>query len=180
MRKSTKTTVLIVACAAILVVVLGFFTSGFQKWSKDDVLSKITPQVNEENYYSENCVTLVDTNDGTGVKIDVNEDNGVITLNGAAASDLTGDNAYKVGKLTLEAGEYTFTSYDYASYGGVYLTASTGTSVINFDFTPGNTVELKSTTELTIYLNIAKDAEFKNVVIEPVIVSGTEAGNFWD
>ena len=39
MRKSTKTTVLIVACAAILVVVLGFFTSGFQKWSKDDVLS---------------------------------------------------------------------------------------------------------------------------------------------
>ena len=52
MRKSTKTTILTVFVAAALLIATGFLTSGFQNWSKDDIVSKVTPQLNKSNFYT--------------------------------------------------------------------------------------------------------------------------------
>lgn len=180
MRKSTKTTLAIVALGMAIVIGLGFLTSGFQNWNMDDISSKVSAKVNPDNYYSIQCIELKDTYDGDGVKIDIDEDTGVITLNGVANVDKTGDNAYRLGTLTLDAGSYTLTSYDYASYSGVYLTAQSASNNWKFDFTPGNVITIPSdNTEIILFLNIAKDATFSNVKIEPVIVSGSEVGKYW-
>jgi hypothetical protein len=181
MRKSTKTTILIVFVAAALLIATGFLTSGFQNWSKDDIVSKVTPQLNKSNLYTIDCVEIADTFDGKGVRIDVDEDTGALKLNGTASVSLEGEEGYKIGSITLSKVQYTFTSFDQAALSGAYLTAICGDQTVYFDFTPGNVIDVTSASaDYDIYLNIAEGAKFSNIVIEPVIVAGTTAGEFWD
>ena len=176
MKKSTRKTVIIVAVAMLAVVILGSVTSGFQKWGIDDIKNSLTADVNPDNYYTVDCMSLVDTDEGYGVYIDVDEDTGAIVLDGKAQQDITAT----VGTVHLKPGEYTLTSLKGASRSSVYLTLSGNSINADFDFKPANTISITTEGDYTITLKIADEAEFKNVTILPVIVEGDTAGSFWD
>lgn len=133
----------------------------------------ISRPLNDDNFYTASCMTLEDTNDGSGIIVDV-KDNGSIKLKGTASDDVD----YTIGSVTLNKGTYTFTAVSGAALNSVYVTATVGSTVHNADFT-GNTFEITSdNTVVTLEVHIAADTEI-NKTVYPVIVSGDEAGDFF-
>ena len=175
MRKSTLRTI----CAILAVCLVGGaigFGSGLLKVDEDKNYEIFGQKPNENNVYTVECMTLVDSNDGRGVTIDVDERTGAIKLNGTASDNITKE----IGKVDLKAGTYTLTAVKGASMNGVYVTLKAGSTVYNFDFTPGNTFTVSSDlTGCAITLNIKEGAELNYVNVLPVIVSGDEAESFY-
>lgn len=164
-------------CILGIVALLGFVTNGFSSWSKDTVKDKLSRNLNEDNLYTVDCVTLEDSNLGNGVVVDVDEDTGVISLSGTPAADHT----YTVGTIKLDKGTYTITAIEGAALNTVYMTLKeSGGNEHQFDFTPGNTITIGADdTECTLEIHVKADAELGSVKILPVIVSGDEAGEFY-
>ena len=174
MKKRSLRTICIVLVIVLLGGVIAFSTGLFTVDEKksDDYFGR---KVNEDNHYTVDCLTLVDRNDGNGIKVDVDEKKGGIKLDGTANIDMT----YEVGKVTLSAGIYTLTSCDDASNAGIYVTASNGVTEYKFDFTPDNTIVVDGETELTITIHIAEGTELNNVWVLPTIVEGDEPGEYY-
>ena len=158
-------------------MLLGFVTAGFQQWSIDEMKDNAARKVNPDNYYTVECVELVDSNTGDGIEVDVNEKNGAIRLNGTAGVDMTLD----LGSVTLDAGEYTLTAIDGASNATIYMTATVGDAVYKFDFTPNNTITITSdNTVVELDIIIKQDTKLNNVQVLPVIVEGKESASYWN
>ena len=176
MKKTTKTTLLIVAVCMAAMLFLGFATAGFTQWSTDEIKDNVSRKVNPDNYYTVECLALEDKNTGSGVKINVNEKNGAITIDGVAEVDIT----ETVGTVTLDKGTYTLTAIPGASTATVYMTATVNGTVYKFDFNPSNTISIAADdTDVVLKVHIEEDAELNNVVVLPTIVEGNEAGSYW-
>ena len=168
----------VIAAVFGIVTVLGVVAGGMGilNIDKDKAEETFLPSISESNYYSTAEVTIKDMNDGNGVKVTVNDKTGAITLNGKAEESLT----YNVGTVELDKGEYTLTAINVASKNTVYLTATSGETTYNFDFVPGNTIEIDADgTVFTLKLHIAEGADLSNVKVLPTIVSGDTAGDFY-
>ncbi len=177
MKKSTRTTLIICAIFMAAVMLLGFVTAGFQQWSIDEMKDNAARKVNPDNLYTAECLTLVDSNTGDGIAVDVNEKNGVIKLDGTADTDIT----LEVGTVVLNAGEYTLTAIDGASNATIYMTATIGETVYKFDFTPGNTISVTAdNTTVSLSIHIMQDTKLNNLQVLPVIVEGKESASYWN
>lgn len=174
MRKSTIKIIAIILGVCLLGGVIGF-TSGLFEVNEGKQDEYFGRKLNEDNLYTVECVTLSDTNNGNGITVDVDEKKGGILLDGKASADVT----YTVGTVTLAEGEYTLTAVEGASYEGVYVTLAYSNQTKNFDFYPGNTIEVEGEVEATITIHIAEGAELNNVWVLPVIVAGDKAGNYY-
>lgn len=174
MKKSTLRIIAIILGVTLVFGAIGFATGLFSvdEDKQDDYFGR---KVNEDNFYTIECLELVDSNDGDGITVDVDEKKGGVKLNGVANVDLT----YDVGTVTLPAGTYTLTACDSASNAGIYVTATAGSTEYKFDFTPANTITLAEETTLTITIHIAEETELHNVWVLPVIVEGDEAGEYY-
>ena len=177
MKKTTKRTVLICSIFMAAIMLLGFVTAGFQQWSIDEMKDNAARKVNPDNFYTAECLTLVDSNTGDGIVVNVNEKNGVITLDGTADTDITLD----VGTVVLNKGEYTLTAIDGASNATIYMTAKIGSTEYKFDFTPGNTITVASdNTNVSLSIYIKEETKLDNLKILPVIVAGDESASYWN
>lgn len=169
----TKKTLKSIAIILAIVTALGAvgFVSGLVVIDQDKSDEYFARKVNEDNLYQSATVTLVDSNDGRGISVDVNEKNGVITLNGNASEDIT----LTVGTVTLEAGEYTLTAIKNGGLNSIYMSAG----AVNFDFTPDNVLKPTSTTTYTLTIVIKEGTELKNLAVMPIIASGTESVEYF-
>ena len=175
MRKSTWRIIAIVLVAVLSLGAISFGT-GLIKVDDDKAYDQFGKKPNENNIYTVECMTLVDSNDGRGVTVDVDERTGAIKLNGKATEDIDHD----VGAVDLKAGTYTFTAIDGAAKNSVYVTININGTEKEFDFTPGNTFEVNGDyTNCVITIYIKEGAELHNVSVLPVIVEGDEAQNFY-
>ena len=175
-RVTNKGLIIGLIIALAVVVAGGFITAGFTIFKPDEIRDYLAPEVNVDNFYTVEYLTKEDTNTGDGVKIDF-QDNGSIKLSGKATSDITLDFA----TFSLNKGEYTFTAVENGTKATYYVSASVGGQPINADFTPTNTFTVnQDNTAVTLTLHSAKDTVVDNIVIYPVIVSGDEAGNFFE
>ena len=176
-RMTVGGVLVIVLIAFTLFAFLGMLTNGFQSWDKDTIQDNLSRDLNEENLYKADYLTISDQKDGNGLKIDVNEKTGAIVLNGTTVE------AYEdlyIAHFTLDKGTYTLTAFEDASFNGVYLILEISDTSYYFDFTPGNTIEITAdNTECSIVLNVAKGVELDDAIILPVIVSGDDAGEFY-
>ena len=172
--------IVLVLVSTLVIGIIGNVTNGFQDFDKETIEENMSPKVNEDNLYTAANCSLVDTNDGNGVVISVDEKTGALSLDGKNTS--TDILTYEIGKVTLNRGTYTMTAISGASRQGAYVTASVaGDSTAKyFDFTPGNTIEITSdSVEVTLTLHIAFGAAFANKAVLPVIVPGEESGQFY-
>ena len=170
--------IVLVLVSTLVIGIIGNVTNGFQDFDKETIEENMSPKVNADNLYTAANCSLVDTNDGYGVTVSVDEKTGAISLNGKC----TASRSYEIGKVTLTKGTYTLTAISGAARNGAYVTlAIPGDSTLQyFDFEPDNTINITSdSVEVTIFLNIAEGAEFGNKAVLPVIVSGEEPGQFY-
>ena len=159
----------VVLLAAVCVGLLSHFTDGFQK--------SLGRSVNEDNLYTAECMSLKDSEDGSGIKINVNDD-GSFKVRGKASEDVE----YEIGTLILDAGTYTISAVDGASKSKIYVTANVGGIVHYADFTgdeDGKTFTVAADDiEVVLTLHIVADETIAKTVY-PVIVSGEEEGSFY-
>ena len=174
MRKSTIKIIAIILGVCLLGGVIGF-TSGLFEVNEGKQDEYFGRKLNEDNLYTVECMDLTDSNTGNGIVVDVDEKKGGILLDGKASADTT----YTVGTVTLAEGKYTLTAVDGASLSGVYVTLTYGNTTANFDFYPGNTIEIEGEAVATITIHIAEGVELDNVWVLPVIVAGDEAGDYY-
>ncbi len=169
--KTIFTVIVIVAIMMFAFAAVSFITSGFTKFKPDEKIA------NEDNFYTQAEITLKDTKDGNGVTINI-DDNGAIKLGGkSTASD---ELEYTIGTVTLDQGSYTLMACSKASFAGVYVTATAGSDVTYFDFTPGNVLNISTDdTVVTLTLVIAEGATVNNIKVLPVIYTGDEAIDFY-
>ena len=173
-KKRTIRSIALIALMAIVctisVSVVGFASNGFQD---KDVVSWIERDVNEDNLIKVDAYQIKDEqDDGKGIKVRVNDD-GVIKLSGKATSE----NSFVVCTVNLEPGQYTISglksgdNYGLKVVGANNLEAKAGTSGATF------TIETPQTVSVVIY--VAEDTILFNKTVKPVLVSGTEAGDFY-
>ena len=173
MKKTTRTTIIICLLMGLALGAIGWLTTGFSDFSKEAISDKFDKPINEKNLYTAECMTLKDTNDGSGIVITTNED-GSFKVTGSSAESVT----YEIGTVTLDKGTYTLSALSGGSKNTIYVSAEIGSLSINADFT-GNTFEIAADdTEVTLLLHIVKDIEV-NKTVYPVIVPGTESGKFY-
>ena len=169
---------LIIGLIVVLAIVVagGFITAGFTIFNPDEIRDYHAPELNEDNLYTAEYLTIEDTNTGYGVKLDVNEDNGSIKLSGKATADI--DKQFAT--FTLDAGTYTFTAVEDGSKTSYCVYAKVGGEIVYADFTPANTFEVNAdNTTVELYISVIEGTEVNNMVY-PVIVSGEEAGSFFE
>lgn len=172
----------IVVVAMFAVGFIGNITSGFQNFGADEIADKLHP-INEDNLYTAECLQLTDQNDGTGLVIDVDETKGIVKVSGTPSVT----SSKLIGTITLDPGTYTFTAIgaDAAKNSANVTLDVTGGMKVYADFTSassGNTYystfTIEEETTFTINFNYTADAVIDCTVL-PVIVKGTEAGNFY-
>lgn len=170
-KKSVWLTVGIVTLLLVAFALCSAMTAGFTDWEPKQ------PTVNPDNYYSTVELELESCRPGDGIIITVDENTGAIELDGKATKDLE----YVVGTVTLNKGTYNLTSSDVTSNAGVYVTATTGSDVTYFDFTPHNVVEVAAdNTVYTITIHINEGTSLYHVDILPVIAAGEDTVNFYE
>ena len=164
--------------AVVLVMLLSFgcvmwIFGGLNNLSLDTAKDRFDKEINADNLYTAECMTLTDRNDGNGLIVTVN-DNGSIHIKGTADEDTT----YAIGTVSLEAGEYTFTALDGASLKSAYVYLDLNGTPIKADFT-GNTFTVVEDSTVQLSITVKKGTEI-NATVYPVIVSGTEAASFFN
>ena len=132
-------------------------------------------ELNEDNLYTADCVTLKDKKDGD-LRINVKR-NGSIVPDGESGDK---DEEYKIGEIDLKAGTYTLTANKECSADTCYIKITAGQTEYKFDLAGSNTMELAAdTNDCVIELVVKADTEYEDFVLLPVIVSGTTAGDFY-
>ena len=181
-KNNLKIIALVLAICTVFtafVVFAGKKTGGFQ----DDVtIENLTKkELNENNLYSAELLTIERYNAGTGIVVDTEKD-GVITLDGKLGGTAAVD--IKVATVDLKAGTYTMTTNApvgrYSAY--MYATADNGTTKLAFDFGGTKTdgvFEIAASDTYDIYIHVEPDIEFDHVHYYPTIVNGDEAGEYY-
>lgn len=176
MNKTIRLTwwkVILIALAIVLLVsFIGRITGGWSKdWEDVTILER-----NEKNLLTGD---FEDYNVGDGITVTARKD-GTLYLNGeykGAEQSVTVD----IETLSLAAGTYTLSG---APKGGNYtyhLKVTYGSTTVIGDYgTTKGTFTLGSDTEVNVQLVVFGDNEFKNVKIQPVLVEGSEAGDFYN
>lgn len=173
---------IIFGVVAVLLVVglvtgIGFMTKGFTEKDPDNWTIR---DRNEENLFTLEDYTLEGTkNTGDGITVTANKD-GSITIDGKNHS--TEEIEIEIGKITLEAGTYTFTSgYSNSGLYSAYLNLQTSGGEYSADFGGDNgTFTLSAEATGTVYLVIASDFQFNNKTLYPVIAEGDSEVSFYE
>lgn len=179
-----KKIVKVVAIVLVCVIACGVtsrLTNGFTEFGK---------QINEENLLYDKYSNMKTTTDSNGMT--VSQDKGVISIKGKTAAD-TGTRI-KIATLELEPGTYTYTCFDKPTTDTYfsYIEYTDADSVVNHVFADFDSIEttasgvtqhaktftLAEKTTVTVYIGIAQNYEC-DAKAYPVLVSGTEAGEFY-
>ena len=172
MKRTTKTMLLTVCICLAVVALFGFLTKGF---TSINIKENLERERNEANAIAKTDITLKDGKLSNGVTVKVNSD-GSVTLNGKATADLT----VKYAEISsLAAGTYTFTGAKNGSTGSYYLSATSGSTTIQSDFTGSNKLTLSSAAKTVINIEIKKDTTFFNVTLYPVLYIGDTEVSFY-
>ncbi len=158
---------------------IGKKTNGF---ADDITLEALTQRdVNPDNLYTYDSVldTVKETsNTGLGFTLEVKND-GTIIVDGKYRD--TEEAMLPLAKVHLEPGTYTMTTGAstsvYDAYFALYTSTEESSLVGTFDF--DNQVEITTEGDYYIFVGIAPETEFNNQTFRPVIVEGTEAGEFY-
>lgn len=176
-NKSTLKMIAIAAVAVIIVSFIGHITGGFQSSLADASLRDRNPDNLLTGKYTAAGWKDDAYNVGDGYKLTASND-GTITVNGK----YTGSEscaAIELETLTLAAGTYTLSG---ATNGGnqTYLIRATydGNTAIG-DFSSSKTFTLTSSTEVTVELVLYGDYDFNYVKVRPVLVEGSDVGDFY-
>ena len=152
----------LIACCACITSIVG-------------ILNKEHNPDNLIDVKSENYILSQDTARGVKVKVD---DDGIIYLSGKATSP----GSLVVATVELEPGKYPLSGVDNPNVDqfGIYITTAEGDSA--FANTEDDTLEVtqKQTVSVILYwCNEYNFNVFTNCKVEPVLVAGTEAGDFF-
>lgn len=181
-KNNVKIVALVVAICTLFTaftIFAGKKTGGF---ADDVTIESLTKkELNEDNLYSADLLTIERYNAGTGIVIDT-EDDGVIVLDGKLGGTAPVD--VRVATIDLKAGTYTFTTDapvgQYSAY--MYATADNGSTKLAFDFGGTKTdgvFEIAVADSYDIYIHVEADVEFDHVHYYPTIVNGDEAGEYY-
>ena len=172
MARTTKRTILIVAIAAVLIVLLGAITQGFQSWKWEDIKDRMEPKRNPDN-----LITSIDLKSHrsktSDIKVNV-DDNGVVTLNGEAAAD----EDFIYASVNLAANTYTFTGAEDGGLSTYYLILKSGSTEQRADL--GTPFTVDSTTTYQVIIRVLDGTQLRNVKIMPVLVAGGEPADFYE
>ncbi len=175
MRLSVNKKIIIGVLVCILLVgFLGWLTSGFTDFTAESMGDKFEGKTNEDNLYTAEACELESQNDGSGIIINV-DDNGAISVKGT--NNALTDATYTIGKVSLKAGTYTLTAVKGGSLSTYYVEGIAGDEIVKADFS-GNTFTLEEDSIITLRLIVKSKAEI-NAKVLPVIVLGTESGEFY-
>ena len=176
MNKTIRLTwgkLLLIALAIVLLVsFIGSITGGWtKKWEDVTILQR-----NEDNLLSGD---FEDYNAGDGITVTARKD-GTLYLNGeykGSQQSIT----IPIEEVSLSAGTYTISG---APNGGNYtyhlkVTYDSTSVIADFGSSKG-TFTLTKDTAVTVQLVVFGDCEFNNVKIQPVLVDGSEAGDFYN
>lgn len=175
-----KTTLKMIAIAAVAVLVasfIGHITGGFQTPLKDATLRDRNPDNLLTGKYTSDGWKDDAYNVGDGYKLTAAND-GTVTVNGKyTGSDSCA--SIELETITLAAGTYTLSG---ATNGGnqTYLIRATydGSTAIG-DFSSTKTFTLTSSMEVKVELVLYGDYDFNYVKIRPVLVEGSDVGDFY-
>ena len=182
--KKKKFTRIVAAILGFVLVVgavsfIGKKTNGFA----DDITleSLLQRDLNPDNLYTYDSVLDMvkeTSNTGLGFTVEVKKD-GSIVANGKYRGEETA--LLPIAKVHLEAGVYTMTTGANTNQFEYFLALSSShqeSGVVGyFDFE--NTVTIETEGDYYILCGVAPETEFNNNVLRPVIVKGTEAGEFY-
>ena len=166
MKKVLTIIVLLLAVAGISS--LAVWTEGFTAWD--------IKELNEDNLIKvEQYVSTLEDKRTDGLKVDCDED-GVVTVTGENKTE--SDVEILVAEITLEAGEYTFTTsakgVDDKTY---YMCLSSGDEIIIAD---GDDATFKVDEQTTFGVKIIVCAGEKiDTTFKPVIVEGDKPATFY-
>lgn len=166
------TIVVVIAVVVAALSFIGHLSGGFENMKISEWNLR---ERNEENLISGE---FKDYNEGNGVTAEADK-YGVITVDGKYMGD--GESvSITVDTVTLEGGTYTLSGDSKGSNYTYRLCAkdSNGEEIAVSGLNNA-TFELGSTTTLQIVIEVFPDYELKNVKISPVLVKGTEAGDFF-
>lgn len=192
-KKNWKVIIIAVFIAMLATAMLFKMTDNLTTFAPDKVFAR---DLNEDNLFYEK---IEDGEIYDNIEVDAIAKNGIITLNGniTDTSPATIDQSTPIDlvRITLPAGEYTFTCFDnpniksYYAVGTYSLDGETYTWYADFDEVPNNsdndetllgkTVELTEETEVTFEIRLIEGATLKNVKAVPVLVEGDEDGSYY-
>ena len=169
--------ILLIGLAIVLVVsFIGKITGGWTKDWKDVTILERNPENELTGRYGWKDDVY---NVGDGYKLTAKKD-GTVVING----EYTGTNGNAeivLEKVTLAAGTYTISGAPNGGNATYYLKATAGSTDYIADFgAEGGTFTLSASTEVTVTLVLFGEYEFNNVRIQPVIVEGSEPGDFYE
>ena len=166
------TIVVVIAVVVAALSVIGHLSGGFENMKISEWNLR---ERNEENLISGE---FKDYNEGNGVTAE-GDKYGVITVDGMYMGD--GESvSIAVDTVTLEAGTYTLSGDIKGSNFTYRLSAKdSGGLVVATSGLNNATFSLGSTTTLQIVIEVFKGVELENVKISPVLVKGTEPGDFF-
>lgn len=176
-RRATIGMVVGIALAVILIIgFISYATAGFTQFESKQVSANLAKKPNPDNFFTKDCLTLENSNDGSGILLTVN-DNGSIKVKGTASAE----REYVIGSVRLNAGTYTLTALENAGLNTAYVKATIGANAYYADFTGANGRTFRiveDDTEVRLKLCISEDAVL-NATVYPVIVKGEEPGSFF-
>jgi hypothetical protein len=183
MKRKTRNTILIVALAAVMIVLIALvarlYGVGDKKIASPDNLVSIDA-IGKANYATQTG------NTGYGIEVSVNE-LGAIKMTGKA----TGNLEYTVGTVTLTAGKtYTLTSgvsgqsrvagTNASETGYALVLIDNTTTSVHFADLDGSFTVPTGSAEFTLKIIVLKDTNLGAIgkTFKPVLVEGKKAGTF--
>lgn len=175
MSTKTKRTLSMIGMILICVMLCAFIGNLSSGFSNFKVSEWSLRSRNSDNLLSGD---FVDYNSGDGISVTARND-GTLVVKGEylGTEDCL---VIDVETVTLSAGTYTLSGAPNGGNYTYYLRVSYGSKTVTGDFgTDGGTFTLSSSTAVTVQLVVYPEREFNNLVIRPVLVEGTEAGDFY-
>lgn len=176
MKKSTIKMIAIVAVACLAMAFIGHITDGFQTNLKDASIRGRNP----DNLLSGDYGWKDDVyNVGDGYKLTAKNDGSIVITGEYTGTD--GSAVIDLEEVTLSAGTYTLSGAPNGGNATYLLRVSYGSTNVIGDFgAEGGTFTLSSSTEVTVQLLLYPEHEFLRTTVRPVIVEGSEAGEFYE
>jgi hypothetical protein len=170
-KKSIVIIVLSVVLSALACSFIGNISEGFTNFEDASILKR-----NEDNLLEG---TFTEYNNGDGVSAKGRND-GSILLSGKNGTDAAIE--FEIEKLSLAAGQYTVSGAPNGGNSTYHIAVQymengeTKTAISDFNV---KTLTITSPQEVTVKVVIYPDVDVKGVLLKPVIVSGTEIGDFY-
>lgn len=167
---------------AVAVLLAAVFLCSFVGFASDGFTNKDVSQwaVRDRNELNLLTGEFTEYNTGDGVTAKAKND-GTIIVDGkyAGSEDFA---VIPVETVALESGKYTLSGTSKGTnqtyyLRAQYLDASGATKYAQADF--NGTFEITSAQQVTISIIVCKDVELNNLKIQPVLVAGSEAGDFY-